>query len=133
MLNRSQERVLGATLNEVEEELKDLSRLLYKKEEPLFSRVADDLTREEKDLLLEKINSLNNYLDRLKNLFGLGETKLVLRWIVKATAVYLSVQLEEVMSDQLKGYGEVAEELEQTLGPILNQMRSILREMESIV
>jgi hypothetical protein len=133
MLNPNQKRALRVTLEVVEDELRYLTELSHNHEEGLFSYLMDDLAENEKHLLDEKIESLNGHLGYLKGLFGLGQKELVLRWIVKATAAYLSIQLEEVMSDQLKGYGEVAEELEQTLDPILNQMRSILREMESIV
>jgi hypothetical protein len=63
----------------------------------------------------------------------LGESEFVLKYIVKATSVYLSIQLEEAMSDRLKGYGEITNGLKETLDPKLNEMKSVLRQMESIV
>jgi hypothetical protein len=69
----------------------------------------------------------------LKDSFDLTKGERVLRWIVKATSVYLSAQMEEVISDKLKGYGEITLEVKETLDPILNEMISILRQMESMV
>ena len=134
MLNPSQKRFLLVTLGEVEDKLKRLKGLLQdNREEGLFSLIKDDIGQEEKILLNEKIDYLIRYLVYLKKLFKLGESEFVLRYIVKATSVYLSVQLEEAMSRRLKGYGEITIELEETLDPTLNEMKLVLRQMESIV
>ena len=122
------------TLREVEDKLRRLKGLLQdNKEEELFSRIKDDIGQEEKNLLSEKIDYLIAYLANLKKLFDLGESEFVLRYIVKATSVYLSIQLEEAMSNRLKGYGEIMNGLKETLDPKLNEMKSVLRQMESIV
>ena len=134
MLNPSQKRFLMVTLEEVEDKLKRLKEVLQNnKEERLFSCIKDDIGQEEKNLLNEKIDYLIRYLVYLKKLFELGESEFVLRYIVKATSVYLSIQLEQAMSDRLKGYGEIMNGLEETLDPKLNEMKSVLRQMESIV
>ena len=122
------------TLREVEDKLRRLKGLLQdNKEEELFSRIKDDIGQEEKNLLSEKIDYLIAYLANLKKLFDLGESEFVLRYIIKATSVYLSIQLEEAMSNRLKGYGEIMNGLKETLDPKLNEMKSVLRQMESIV
>jgi len=122
------------TLREVEDKLRRLKGLLQdNKEEELFSRIKDDIGQEEKNLLSEKIDYLIAYLANLKRLFDLGESEFVLKYIVKATSVYLSIQLEEAMSNRLKGYGEIMNGLKETLDPKLNEMKSVLRQMESIV
>jgi hypothetical protein len=72
-------------------------------------------------------------LVHLKKRFDLGESEFVLRYIAKATSVYLSIQLEEAMSRRLKGHGEIVEGLKETLDPKLNEMKLILMQMESIV
>jgi hypothetical protein len=134
MFNPSQKRFLMVTLREVEDKLRRLKGLLQdNKEEELFSRIKDDIGQEEKNLLSEKIDYLIAYLANLKKLFDLGESEFVLRYIVKATSVYLSIQLEEAMSNRLKGYGEIMNGLKETLDPKLNEMKSVLRQMESIV
>jgi hypothetical protein len=134
MFNPSQKRFLMVTLREVEDKLRRLKGLLQdNKEEELFSRIKDDIGQEEKNLLSEKIDYLIAYLANLKKLFDLGESEFVLRYIVKATSVYLSIQLEEAMSNRLKGYGEIMNGLQETLDPKLNEMKSVLRQMESIV
>ena len=134
MLNPSQKRFLLVTLGEVEDKLKRLKGLLQdNREEGLFSLIKDDIGQEEKILLNEKIDYLIRYLVYLKKLFKLGESEFVLRYIVKATSVYLSVQLEEAMSRRLKGRGEVTPDLEETLDPKLNEMRLVLHQMESMV
>jgi hypothetical protein len=134
MLNLSQKRFLMVTLGEVEDKLRGLQGLLQdNREGGLFSSIKDDITKEEKNLLNEKIQYLIRYLVHLKRLFDLGEGEFVLRYIVKATSIYLSIQLEEAMSRRLKGYGEVSQELKETLDPKLNEMKSVLRQMESIV
>ena len=133
MLNSSHKRALGAALGEVEKELRSLIRLLQTGEDRLFLHISDDLTQQEKELLVEKIERLIDRLIHLKNLFGLKPTERVLRWIARATAVYLSIQLTEVASESLKGHGEVTAEAEEALDPILNGMISILHEMESVM
>jgi len=134
MLNPSQKRFLMVTLGEVEDKLRRLKGLLQNnREEGLFSRIKDDVGQEERNLLNEKIDYLIAYLANLKRLFDLGESEFVLKYIVKAISVYLSIQLEEAMSDRLKGYGEIMNGLKETLDPKLNEMKSVLRQMESIV
>ena len=134
MLNLRQKRFLMVTLGEVEDKLKRLKGLLQnKREERLFSRIKDDIGQEERNLLDEKIDYLIAYLADFKRLFDLGESEFVLKYIVKATSVYLSIQLEEAMSRRLKGRGEVTPDLEETLDPKLNEMRLVLHQMESMV
>ena len=134
MFNPSQKRFLMVTLREVEDKLRRLKGLLQNnREEGLFSRIKDDIGQEERTFLNEKIDYLIAYLANLKRLFDLGESEFVLKYIVKATSVYLSIQLEEAMSDRLRGYGEIMNGLKETLDPKLNEMKSVLRQMESIV
>jgi len=122
------------TLGEVENKLRRLKGLLQdNRQEGLFSCIKDDIGQEERNLLNEKIDYLIAYLANLKKCFDLGESKFVLRYIVKATSVYLSIQLEEAISRKLKGYGEIVPELEETLDPRLNEMKLVLHQMESIV
>jgi len=134
MLNPNHKRVLSGTFREVEDELRDLRRLLLRtEEERIFLHIVDDLTQEEKQVFNVKIEQLMDLIIRLKSLFELKPGQRVLRWIARGTAVYLSVQLEQVMSDKMEGYGEVAPEDKQTLDPKLNEMLSIFREMKSTV
>jgi hypothetical protein len=137
MLNLSQKRFLVVTLGEVEDKLRRLKGLLQdnqdNREEGLFSHIKDDIGQEERNLLNEKIDYLIRYLAYMKKLFDLAESEFVLRYIVKATSVYLSIQLEEAMSRRLKGYGEIVPELGEILDPKLNEMKLVLRQMESIV
>lgn len=134
MLNPGQKNALRLTLELLEDELRQLRRLLQKGEgQRLLLHIVDDLTEEEKSLLNERIDRLISYVIHLKDSFDLTNRERVLRWIVKATSVYLSAQMEEVISDKLKGYGEITLEVKETLDPILNEMISILRQMESIV
>jgi len=134
MLNPNQKRFLMITLGVVEDELRRLKELLRdESEEKLFSRIKDDIGLEEKNLLNEKIDYLIVYLINLKKLFDLSESEFVLRYILKATSVYLSIQLEEAMSRRLKGRGEVTPDLEEILDPKLNEMRLVLHQMESMV
>ena len=134
MLNPNQKRFLMITFGVVEDELRRLRELLRDhREEKLFSCIKDDIGLEEKNLLNEKIDYLLVSLINLKKLFDLSESEFVLRYIVKATSVYLSIQLEETMSRRLKGRGEVTPDLEETLDPKLNEMRLVLHQMESMV
>jgi len=134
MLNPIQKNALRLTLELLENELRQLRRLLQKGEgQKLLLHIVDDLTEEEKRLLNERIDRLISYVIHLKDSFDLTNRESVLRRIVKATSVYLSAQVEEVISDKLKGYGGTTLEVKETLDPILNEMISILRQMESIV
>jgi len=135
MLNLDQKRSVGITLGIVEDELKRLRQVLRQgEEESLFSHIEDDLKPEQKRLLDEMIEHLMEYLIFLKQFFDLrhSQKNFILSGIVKATSVYLSVQLEEVRSDNLKGYGAVTPGLRESLDPKFDEMISILRQMESI-
>jgi hypothetical protein len=134
MLSPSQKNALRLTLELLEDELRQLRRLLQKSEgQRLLLHIVDDLTEEEKSLLNERIDRLISCVIHLGDSFDLTNRERVLRRIVKATSVYLSAQVEEVISDKLKGYGEITPEAKETLDPILDEMISILRQMESIV
>ena len=134
MLNPIQKNALRLTLELLEDELRRLRRLLQKGEgQRLLLHIMDDLTEEEKNFLNERIDRLISHVIHLKGSFDLRNRERGLRRIVKATSVYLSTQVEEVISDKLKGYGETTLEVKETLEPILNEMISILRQMESIV
>jgi len=118
----------------LQDELRRLRRLLQKSEgQKLLLQIVDDLTEEERSLLNERIDRLIGHVIRLKNSFDLTKEERVVRQIVKATSAYLSVQMEEIISDKLKGYGEITLEVKETLDPILIEIISILRQMESIV
>jgi len=134
MLNASQKNALRLTLGLLEDELRHLRRLLQKGEgQRLLLGIVDDLTEEEKSLLNERIDRLKSCVIRLNHAFDLTKEERAVRRIVKATSAYLSVQMEEIISDKLKGYGEISSKVKETLDPILNEMISILRQMESIV
>jgi len=134
MLNLNQKKALRLKLGLLQDELRRLRRLLQKSEgQKLLLQIVDDLTEEERSLLNERIDRLIGHVIRLKNSFDLTKEERVVRQIVKATSAYLSVQMEEIISDKLKGYGEITLEVKETLDPILIEIISILRQMESIV
>jgi len=134
MLNPSQKNALRLTLGLLEDELRRLRRLLQKGEgQRLLLHIVDDLTEEEKSLLNKGIDRLISYVIHLKDSFDLTNRERVLRWIVKATLVYLSAQVEAVISGNLKRYGETTSEVKETLDPVLNEMISVLRQMELMV
>ena len=112
MLNTNHKRFLGVTLGVVEDELMNLRRLLQMgEEERLFLCTIDDLAQQEKQHLIEEIDRLREHLLHVKALFHLNPGERNLRWMVKAASVYLAVDLEETMSDRLRGRGEVRPEL----------------------
>jgi len=134
VLNPIQKNALRLTLELLENELRQLRRLLQKEEgQRLLLHIVDDLTEEEKRLLMERIDRLISYGIHLKDSFDLTNRERVLRRLVKTTSVYLSAQVKEVISDKLKGYGETTLEVKETLDPVLTEMISILRQMGSIV
>jgi hypothetical protein len=134
MLNSNHKRALIAALGEVEDKLMSLRQLLLRTEgKRVFLHLTDDLTQDEKEKLIEEIECLMARLISLKNVFGLKASERVLRWIARATAVHLSIQLEEIKTDRLKGYGDVPTEAKGILDPTLNEMISILRQVGSII
>lgn len=134
MLNLNQKKALRLKLGLLEDELRRLRRLLQKGEgQKLLLQIEDDLTEEERNLLNERIDRLTSHAIRLKNSFDLPKEGKVVRQIVKATSAYLSVQMEEIISDRLRGHGKITLEVKETLDPILIEIISILRQMESIV
>lgn len=134
MLNLNQKKALRLKLGLLENELRRLRRLLQKsKGQKLILQIVDDLTEEERSLLNERIDCLISHVIRLKDSFDLTIEERVVRQMVKITSAYLSVQMEEIISEKLKGYGEITLEVKETLDPILIEIISILRQMESIV
>ena len=134
MLNPVQKNALRLMLELLENELRQLRRLLQKSEgQRLLLHIVDDLTEEEKSFLNERIGRLISYVIHLKDSFDLMNRERALRRIVKATSAYLSSRMEEVISSKPKVYSEISPEVKQTLNPILSEMISILRQMESIV
>ena len=136
MLNLNQKRSLGITLGIMEDELRHLESLIRIGEQRnLFSHIADDLKAEEKPLLRVKIERLMDNLLSLKASFDLrhSQKELILSSIVKSTALYLVVELEDVLSDRLKGYGPVEPGLKESLDPKLREMISILNEMNAMI
>ena len=136
MLNLNQKRSLGITLGIMEDELRRLESLIRIGEQRnLFSKIVDDLKVEEKPLLQAKIERLMDNLLSLKDSFDLrhSQKELILSSIVKSMAVYLVVELEDALSERLKGYGPVAPGLKESLDPKLREMISILYEMNSMV
>ncbi len=130
MLNANQKRFLRITLGVVEDELMDLRRLLLMgEEERLFLRTVDDLTQQEKEQLVERMDRLTEDMLHLKSLFDLSPEEKNVRQMIEAASVYLAVDLEETMSDQLRGRGEIAPEVKETLDPILEKMVSVLHDM----
>jgi hypothetical protein len=130
MLNANQKRFLRVTLGVVEEDLINLRRLLLKGEkEKLFVQTFDDVTEQEKEQIFEKMDCLREHMLHLKNLFQLNPGEKSVRKMVKAASVYLAVDLQETMSDQLRGRGEIAPEMKETLDPILEKMVSLLHDM----
>jgi hypothetical protein len=134
MLNLNQKKALRLKLGLLQDELRRLRRLLQKSEgQKILLQIVDDLSDKERSLLNERIDRLISHAIRLKNSFDLPKEGRVVRRIVKTTSAYLSVQMEEIISDKLKGYGEITLEVKETLDPILIEIISILRQMESIV
>jgi hypothetical protein len=134
MLTPIQKNALRLTLELLENELRQLRRLLQKGEgQKLLLHILDDLTDEEKNLLNERIDRLIGHVTHIKGSFDLTNRERVLRSIVKAASVHLSTQVEEFTSDKLKQYGEIALEVKETLDPILNEMISDFRQIGSMV
>jgi hypothetical protein len=136
MLNLNQKRSLGITLGIVEDELKRLQGIINRSgEDWLFSHFTDDLKPEERPLIDEKIRRLLEELASLKSCFDLhySSKEFLLSSLLKAVALYLAVQLENAKSNKLKGYGEFAPGLKESLDPKLEGLLSLLNEMEAEV
>jgi len=134
MLNLNQKRSLGITLGIVEDELRRLEWMLDRSAKDwLFSRFTDDLSPAEKILNRGKIHRLLEEAASLKSCFDLhySSKEFVLSSIVKAVVLYLTIELENAGSNRLKGYGEIAPGLKESLGPKLEGMISLLNEMGS--
>jgi hypothetical protein len=132
MLNLNQKRSLGITLGIVEDELKRLEWMLNRPAKDwLFSHFTDDLKPEERLLIGEKIRRMREELASLKNCFDLhySSKDFLLSSLVKAVSLYLAVQLENAKSNKLKGYGEIAPGLQESLDPKLEKIISFLDEM----
>jgi hypothetical protein len=135
VLNLNQKRSLGITLGIVEEELRRLESLIHTGEQRnLFSQITDDLKAEDRPFLQARIERLMDDLLSMKEFFDLrhSQKELSLRAIVEAVVFYLQVELENVKSHRLKGYGEVNPGLKETLDPKLSEMITILGQMASL-
>ncbi len=132
----NQKRPVGIALGIVEDQLRRLEWLIRKGEQQgLFFRISDDIKEEAKPLLQERIERLMQRIGDLKDSFDLTHTQKEwnLSSLVESISLYLRVELENVMSAKLKGYGPVDPELKDLLDPKLREMISLLKEINSMV
>lgn len=134
MLNDAQRRRVSVTLSSLEEDLHDMERMLKSEDYiGIIYEMDNDIPLPVKNALIEKIGEIKDGIDTLAERFDLEREGRILRRQLSARLTYNWTTLEEIKARYLKGYGNVAEGLKDTLDPELAAIIGLIQEMERLL
>lgn len=134
MLNDAQRRRVSVTLSSLEEDLHDMERMLKSEDYiGIIYEMDNDIPLPVKNALIEKIGEIEDGIDTLAERFDLEREGRILRRQLSARLTYNWTTLEEIKARYLKGYGNVAEGLKDTLDPELDAIIDLIQEMERLL
>ncbi len=134
MLNDAQRRRVSVTLSSLEEDLHDMERMLKSEDYiGIIYEMDNDIPLPVKNALIEKIGEIEDGIDTLAERFDLEREGRILRRQLSARLTYNWTTLEEIKARYLKGYGNVAEGLKDTLDPELAAIIGLIQEMERLL
>jgi hypothetical protein len=130
MLNSFQRRRVSITLRGLEEDLFDIeARISAEGRAGVLYVLENDIPPAARKALLERIALVRRGVRTAAGQFALeGETTGLRRRLIGELSL-LGVSLEEIRTKRLRGYGEIAEGLQEALDPQLDALRDILYEM----
>ena len=124
ILNEAQRRRVSITFAMVEKELLEVEELIQSgRRAGILYEIENDVPDEIEGPLIEKINSIREKIDNIKAEFSLHKETMSLTQKLGSKLSLLSVDVEEIESKRLKGYGEIAEGLKESLDPRLSEIK----------
>jgi hypothetical protein len=130
MLNPYQRRRVSTTIRLLEENLFDIeARVSSEGRSGVLYTLNNNIPPAVKKALLDKIGIIRHGVRKIAGQFELEEETTWLRQRLVGELSLMGVSLEEIMARRLRGYGEIAEGLQEMLDPQLNALRAVLYEM----
>jgi hypothetical protein len=135
MLNEFQKRALSSTLCTFEEMIREieskLSHSLYRG--ILYEELIEESTLKNKKEIANKISFARDALDKLQKQFGLEKRIVEIKRQVIGKLYYCLQIIEAAKAKKLKGYGAVADDLENNLDPQINEINRVIRELIKVI
>lgn len=114
----------------VERDLFDIEDLLGSKGRVgVLFRIENDVPEEARELLIEKIIFIRQEIKKIAGQFSLEKETISLKQKLGGKLSLLGVDVEEIESKRLRGYGEVAEGLAEALDPQLSAIKENIYKM----
>ena len=131
MLNDSQKRKVSVTVSTLEENLIEIEELLKSEDRAgVLFELDNDIPLRVKRAILYKIASIKLEIKNLVDQFGLYKQPKKLSSRISGDASVLWASVAEIKSRNLKGYGGIAEGLQEALDPALEMICQELLEIQ---
>ena len=133
-LNEYQRRGLSATFRTLEEMMHEIETMIngdgYKGS---LLEIDNDSSPQAREEILKRIRLIRGEISRLSKQFSLEMKQMKSSRQMLSNLSYCWEILEGSKAKKLRGYGEVAEGLEQVLDPHINTIVDLIAEMENIL
>ena len=133
-LNEYQRRGLSATFRTLEEMMQEIETVInsdgYKGS---LLEIDNDSSPQAREEILKRIQLIREKIGRLSKQFSLEMKQMKSSRQMLSDLSYCWEILEGSKAKKLKGYGEVAEGLEEVLDPQINIIVELITEMENIL
>jgi len=133
-LNEYQRRGLSATFRTLEEMMQEIETVInsdgYKGS---LLEIDNDSSPQAREEILKRIRLIRGEISRLSKQFSLEMKQMKSSRQMLSNLSYCWEILEGSKAKKLRGYGEVAEGLEQVLDPHINTIVDLIAEMENIL
>ena len=116
-------QVLEDTISDVEEIIRSANR------NKTMTETVNNLSHWEKALILKRIREIKGLINHIAQNLGLEKRKEETRSLILGTITIQQVNLEEIKSKRLRGYGEVPGELREFLDPQVDKMMNLVDEI----
>jgi len=134
MLNEFQRRGLTATFRTLEEMMYEIEAAInsdvYR---GILLEIDNDISRQAKEGIIERIRLVREKVSYLSKHFDLEKKRKKSSSQIQADLSYCWEILEGSKAQRLRGYGKVAEGLEEILDPQINSIINLITEMENLV
>ena len=135
MLNEFQKRALSSTLCTVEEMIQEIEFKLQQNvyRGILYEELIEDSSLMNKKEIVRKISVLRDILEKLQKQFGLKKRIVEVKRQIIGNLYYCLQITEAAKAKKMKGYGAVADDLENHLDPQINQIHRVIREIIKVI
>jgi hypothetical protein len=116
-------QMLDVTISELEQVIRSANR------EKAMTEIVDNLSSWEKVSILERIEEIKELINYIAPKLGLEKRKEETRSRILGAMTIQQVNLEEIKSKKLRGYGEVPGELREFLDPKVDKMINLVHEI----